>query len=196
MTSLDVQGLCPACRAASLFVADGGYVTCARLECPNPVAADDLLHGEKPPPADRVDGPGTTTGIAAEAEPADLRARIARALHRYDNDHGLTANDIPTASPANPTPSPAPDPTTSSPTDPEGNTPMGWGSAYRIFNTVADALIKANATDETKEQTLTALIAGLRDGDWDTELDSLQNYLDDPAIVRAFATNDIHWPEG
>ncbi|MER7813767.1 hypothetical protein ABZ714_34405 [Streptomyces sp. NPDC006798] len=70
---------------------------------------------------------------------------------------------------------------------------MGWGSAYRIFNTVADALITAKASDETKEQTLSTLIGDLRDGDWDTELDSLQNYLNDPAIVRAFAHHDIHW---
>ncbi|MBZ6290356.1 hypothetical protein KVH30_02060 [Streptomyces olivaceus] len=73
---------------------------------------------------------------------------------------------------------------------------MGWGSAYSLFNTVADALIEANATDEIKEKTLTTVIARLQAEDWDTELDSLQPYLDDPAIVRAFAANDITWPEG
>ncbi|MFE7485446.1 hypothetical protein [Streptomyces sp. NPDC057552] len=41
----DVQGRCPACGAASLFLGEGGHVTCARIECPNPCAADDLLHG-------------------------------------------------------------------------------------------------------------------------------------------------------
>lgn len=41
----DVQGHCPACGAASLFLGEGGHVTCARIECPNPCAADDLLHG-------------------------------------------------------------------------------------------------------------------------------------------------------
>ncbi|MFK0222182.1 hypothetical protein ACIQWN_28830 [Streptomyces vinaceus] len=40
----DVAGRCPACRAASLFLGSGGHVTCARLDCPNPTAADDLLH--------------------------------------------------------------------------------------------------------------------------------------------------------
>ncbi|MBZ6207481.1 hypothetical protein KVH31_13335 [Streptomyces olivaceus] len=73
---------------------------------------------------------------------------------------------------------------------------MGWGSAYSLFNTVADALIEANATDEIKEKTLTTVIARLQAEDWDTELDSLQSYLDDPTIVRAFAANDITWPEG
>lgn len=71
---------------------------------------------------------------------------------------------------------------------------MGWGSAYEIFNAAADALIEANASDEVKERTLTKLIDKLQGDDWDTELDSLQSYLNDPAIVRAFAANDIVWP--
>lgn len=71
---------------------------------------------------------------------------------------------------------------------------MGWGSAgYKIFDPVAKALQEAGASDELKERTLTALIPTLQDEDWDTELDSLQHFLDDPAIVRAFANNDIHW---
>lgn len=70
---------------------------------------------------------------------------------------------------------------------------MGWGSAYGIFNTMADALIGADASDEIKEKALTKVIRQLQDEDWDTELDSLQSYLDDPAIVRAFANNDITW---
>lgn len=72
---------------------------------------------------------------------------------------------------------------------------MGWGSAYRVFNNVADGLIKAEASDEVKEKTLTKLIADLQAEDWDTELDSLQDYRNDPAIVRAFAANDIHWED-
>lgn len=72
---------------------------------------------------------------------------------------------------------------------------MGWGSAYAIFDTVADALIEAGASDEVKERALTKVIRSLQDDDWDTELDSLQSYLDDPAIVRAFAANGIEWPD-
>ncbi|WP_145503124.1 hypothetical protein [Streptomyces sp. CFMR 7] len=41
----DVQGCCPACGAASLFLGEGGHVTCARIECSNPCAADDMLRG-------------------------------------------------------------------------------------------------------------------------------------------------------
>lgn len=70
---------------------------------------------------------------------------------------------------------------------------MGWGSAYSLFNTIADALIEAGASDEIKERTLSKVIAALQEDDWDTELDSLQSYLHDPAIVRAFAANGITW---
>lgn len=71
---------------------------------------------------------------------------------------------------------------------------MGFGSAGRkFFDPTARALIQAGASDELKEKTLTPLIANLQEEDWDTELDSLQLFLDDPAIVKAFANNDITW---
>ena len=41
----DVQGRCPACGGSSLFLGEGGHVTCSRIDCPNPCAAEDLLHG-------------------------------------------------------------------------------------------------------------------------------------------------------
>jgi hypothetical protein len=58
-----IQGRCPACRGASLFLGSGGYVTCARLDCPDPCAADDLLHGEQPTPA-----PSTTDGCTSACD--------------------------------------------------------------------------------------------------------------------------------
>lgn len=70
---------------------------------------------------------------------------------------------------------------------------MGWGSAYSLFNTIADALIEAGASDEIKERALAKVIVRLQEDDWDTELDSLQSYLHDPAIVRAFEANGITW---
>lgn len=73
---------------------------------------------------------------------------------------------------------------------------MGWGSAgAKIFDPVARALIEANASDEVKERVLGELIGTLQQEDWDTEYDSLQSFLDDPAIVRAFANNDIRWTD-
>lgn len=71
---------------------------------------------------------------------------------------------------------------------------MGWGSAgHKIFEPVARALIEAGASDELKERVLGNLIPTLQHEDWDTELDSLQGFLDDPAIVKAFANNGIVW---
>lgn len=39
----EIAGRCPACKWASLFVGVGGHITCSRLECPAPFAADDAL---------------------------------------------------------------------------------------------------------------------------------------------------------
>lgn len=38
-----VQGRCPACGTAGLFLGDGGYVTCSVRECPEPDAASTTL---------------------------------------------------------------------------------------------------------------------------------------------------------
>lgn len=46
----DAQGRCPACRGESLFLGDGGYVTCARVECPEPDAATRVLEQAKETP--------------------------------------------------------------------------------------------------------------------------------------------------
>lgn len=39
----DVQGRCPACGGHSLMLAEGGYITCRRLECPDPEAAHQAI---------------------------------------------------------------------------------------------------------------------------------------------------------
>ncbi|MGW5123256.1 hypothetical protein ACWEQ7_04175 [Streptomyces sp. NPDC004069] len=69
---------------------------------------------------------------------------------------------------------------------------MGWNSANQIFDPVARALIEANASDDTKRDVLGKLIGQLQDNDWDTEDESLEDFLDDPAIVQAFAARDVH----
>jgi hypothetical protein len=38
-----VKGRCPACNAASLFLGEGGYVTCAMASCGDPAAAAGRL---------------------------------------------------------------------------------------------------------------------------------------------------------
>jgi hypothetical protein len=69
---------------------------------------------------------------------------------------------------------------------------MGWNSANRIFDPVAHALIKTGADDATKRKVLGDLIKELQEGDWDTEDESLEDFLDDPAIVQAFADKGVH----
>lgn len=69
---------------------------------------------------------------------------------------------------------------------------MGWNSANRIFDPVARALIEAGATDDVKRKVLGDLIRELQDGDWDTEDESLEDFLGDPAIVQAFADRNVH----
>jgi hypothetical protein len=69
---------------------------------------------------------------------------------------------------------------------------MGWSSANQIFNPVARALRDADTDDTTKRKVLGDLIGGLQEGDWDTEDESLEEFLDDPAIVQAFADHGVH----
>lgn len=66
---------------------------------------------------------------------------------------------------------------------------MGWASAGGIFDPVASAMQRVGATDEQKTEVLSVLIRALRDGDWDTDGESLGAFQDDPAIVEAFRRN-------
>lgn len=72
---------------------------------------------------------------------------------------------------------------------------MGWASGGEIADTVADALIEANADDEVAEKVMTKVISALQQEDWDTEDESLEQYADYPAIVRAFAANGVRLRE-
>lgn len=69
---------------------------------------------------------------------------------------------------------------------------MGWSSANSIFDPVAKALQDAGVDDTTKRNVLGQMIGNLQDGDWDTEDESLEAFLDDPAIVSAFADHGVH----
>lgn len=68
---------------------------------------------------------------------------------------------------------------------------MGWASAGGYFDAVAKALIDGGATDEVKTKVCSVLIGVFRDGDWDTEDESLEEFKDDPAIVAAFREHGI-----
>lgn len=66
-----VQGRCPACGGSSLFLGDGGYVTCSRIDCPNPSAPDELLHGDD--------------GMKAKVDEATSTLRRVRRAHLCDD---------------------------------------------------------------------------------------------------------------
>jgi hypothetical protein len=73
----DVQGRCPACGGESLFVGSGGYITCRRIECPEPDAATTLLELQSPvQPAPKIcEIPHQTIGGEDACEQQQLAAR-------------------------------------------------------------------------------------------------------------------------
>lgn len=68
---------------------------------------------------------------------------------------------------------------------------MGWASASRIFDPVAQGLIDAGASEEIKRRVLGDLIGTLQGEDWDTEDESLEEFKDDPVIVELFAEHGV-----
>lgn len=40
---------CPACNRTTLFVGEGGFITCGYIPCPNPIAASGLLPAASKP---------------------------------------------------------------------------------------------------------------------------------------------------
>jgi hypothetical protein len=74
-----IEGICPACTSKSLFVGEGGHVTCARFACPDPAAVDDLLHTEPEP-----ERPQTGAEAVAELSRDDLAAAGDALTERFD----------------------------------------------------------------------------------------------------------------
>lgn len=68
---------------------------------------------------------------------------------------------------------------------------MGWASASRTFDPVAQGLIDTGASEEIKRRVLGALIGTLQGEDWDTEDESLEEFRDDPVIVDLFAEHGV-----
>lgn len=78
---------------------------------------------------------------------------------------------------------------------------MGWSSAgSTIFDPVARSVIEAGVSDDAKRTILGKLIEKLREGDWDTEDESLEEFTRDPVIVALFreygVTMDCNAGEG
>jgi hypothetical protein len=64
-----VQGNCPACGHASLFLGSGGYVTCSIAECPEPDAASTVLERTREAQQDRSQNGEPQVCGAREPEP-------------------------------------------------------------------------------------------------------------------------------
>lgn len=107
----DVQGRCPSCGGATLFLANGGYITCSSLPCPTPDAATTLL--ERQPTREDVTGaPSPCRQAAYEAvynhirrlgpglpsDTAQRNASIWRAVHAALDAAGVPARANPTDS--------------------------------------------------------------------------------------------------
>lgn len=71
---------------------------------------------------------------------------------------------------------------------------MGWASGGRIFDRIADGLLEARVSDYVLRTVLGPLIDGLREGDWDTEDESLERYAKVPVIVQLFAERGVELP--
>ncbi|MGF0163113.1 DUF6085 family protein [Streptomyces koyangensis] len=105
----DVQGRCPGCGGATLFLANGGYITCSSLHCPTPDAATTLL--ERLPTREAMTGaPSPCRQAAYEAvcdhirrlgpglpsDTAQRNASIWRAVHAALDAAGVPARVNPT----------------------------------------------------------------------------------------------------
>lgn len=107
----DVQGRCPSCGGATLFLANGGYITCSSLPCPTPDAATTLLE-RRPTRGDVTGAPSPCRQAAYEAvynhirrlgpglpsDTAQRNASIWRAVHAALDAAGVPARANPTDS--------------------------------------------------------------------------------------------------
>ena len=69
---------------------------------------------------------------------------------------------------------------------------MGWASAGGIFGPVCEALQQSFLVPEARQKVLEILIEALQDNDWDTEDESLDEFADDPVVVRAFQKQGVY----
>lgn len=71
---------------------------------------------------------------------------------------------------------------------------MGWNTAGEIFNPVASAICKTDLSDGKKTEILERLIWALQDGDWDTEDESVEIFMNEPAVIQAFRNRGVYIP--
>lgn len=74
-----VQGHCPSCGTAGLFLGDGGYVTCSLAACPEPDAVSTTLGTTAPPPSAPADADPELTAQEARELADGLGLKLYRA---------------------------------------------------------------------------------------------------------------------
>lgn len=78
-----IHGYCPACGSGTLFVGDGGHVTCSLAGCPEPDAADSILADPETQHIVQIDETDFTVRhplierVAERLMDCDLHARLA-----------------------------------------------------------------------------------------------------------------------
>lgn len=87
-----VEGYCPMGCGQTLFLGEGGRITCSWIECPRPAAVDELL-------ADHETEHVVTIGLRSFAVQHPLRERLDGELHRCELHQELSAADGPPAKP-------------------------------------------------------------------------------------------------
>lgn len=70
---------------------------------------------------------------------------------------------------------------------------MGWSGGGDIFDRVARALVGAGASDRIVTTVCEVLIDTLRDGDWDTLDESIDEFRSNRAVVAAFRLAAPDW---
>ena len=82
---IDVRGTCPACANNTLFLGDGGHITCSWIDCPDPAFVDNMLN-------EHTQQVGDTTGqIVADLEHA--RKQINKLIAHFSGLEKL--DDVP-----------------------------------------------------------------------------------------------------
>lgn len=69
---------------------------------------------------------------------------------------------------------------------------MDWASAGEIFDPVCKGLQTAFLVPEQRRNILVLLIKVLQENDWDTEDESLEQFADDPVVVKAFQLRGVY----
>ena len=69
---------------------------------------------------------------------------------------------------------------------------MGWASAGSIFDPVCKVVLMSNIDTFDSTRILSTLIEALKEGDWDTEMESLDQFRAWPEVVEAFRQNGIY----